>query len=96
MAVMIKDVLITREGATPTWQGVKGSYSNWEDVKDSLTNWEAVKYDNVEIPLTVTVGERIVVTVTAVDVDWNVIRKEFTDWNEIAGLSNWKSVMNYH
>lgn len=96
MAVMIKDVVITREDATSTWQGVKDTFSDWGEIKDNLTTWNALQHGAVEVPLVVTVGERIVVTVTAVDVDWGVIKDEFTDWNEIAELSNWKSVMNYH
>lgn len=57
----------------------------------------AVMIKDVSItPSEVIVGQTITITITALDVTWEVIKEEFTDWNEIAELSNWKSVMNYH
>ena len=65
MAVMIKNVVITKEDST--------------------------------VPVAFKVGETVKITITAVDVTWEVIKEEFTNWNGIkTGLSNWSSVMNYH
>lgn len=58
----------------------------------------AVKISNVTIlPTEVTVGQTITVTITAVDVTWEIVKNEFENWNEIkTELSNWNSVLNYH
>ena len=58
----------------------------------------AVKISNVKVsPQEVTVGQSITITITAVDVSWDVIKNEFTNWNELkTELSNWRSVLNYN
>lgn len=57
----------------------------------------AVKISGVTVsPQTVTVGQTVTITVTAVDVTWDVIKNEFTDWEAVSNLTNWKSVLNYH
>lgn len=58
----------------------------------------AVKISDVNIsPREVTVGQKITITITAVDVTWGVIKNEFEDWNDVkSDLSSWNSVINYH
>lgn len=58
----------------------------------------AVKISEVKItPQEVTVGQTITITITAVDVSWEILKNDFTNWNEIkTELSNWKSVLNHH
>lgn len=58
----------------------------------------AIKISGVSItPQEVTVGKTITIVITAVDVDWGVIKQDFSNWNEIkTELSNWKSVLNYN
>lgn len=58
----------------------------------------AVKISNVKVsPQQATVGQTITITITAVDVSWEVMKNEFTNWNELkTDLSNWKAVLNYN
>lgn len=58
----------------------------------------AVKIDSIKlVPNEVTVGQSFTITITAVDVNWQVVKNEFQNWNEIkTDLSNWRSVLNYH
>lgn len=58
----------------------------------------AVKISNVQItPNEVKVGQTFTVTITAIDVTWEVLKNEFINWNEIkTELSNWREVLNYH
>lgn len=58
----------------------------------------AVKISNIEISSQeVTVGSIITITITAVDVSWEIIKDDFTSWNEInTELSNWRSVLNHY
>lgn len=58
----------------------------------------AIKISGVNVtPQEVTVGETITITITAVDVTWEIIKEDFENWNQITTeLSNWKSVVNYH
>jgi len=58
----------------------------------------AVKINEVTItPMEVTVGQTITITISAVDVNWEIIKNEFENWTDIKNeLSNWKSVLNYH
>ena len=58
----------------------------------------AVKISDVTIlPSEATVGQTIKITITAVDVTWEVIKNEFENWNDVkTELSNWNSVVNYH
>ena len=58
----------------------------------------AVKISNVAIlPNEVTVGQTITITITAVDVTWEVLKNEFKNWNNVkTEFSNWNSVINYH
>ena len=47
-------------------------------------------------PSVVTVGSTFTITVTAEDVSWGTIKKEFQNWNEVkTTLTNWKAVQNY-
>ena len=46
-------------------------------------------------PITVNVGETIVVTVLAEEVTWGTIKNCFQTWNDVKKLSNWNSVKNY-
>ena len=58
----------------------------------------AVKISEVTIlPNVVKVGETFTVTITAVDVTWEVIKNDFKTWNDIkTDLNSWNSVLNYH
>ena len=96
MAVKIIDVLVTRADTDLSWQGVHDTLSNWNEVKE-FSDWEAVRRLAIENPLTVTVGTPIKVTVTAVDMTWEVIAKNFQDWSAVSTeFTNWNSVLNYH
>ena len=58
----------------------------------------AVKISEISIsPQEATVGQTITITITAVDVSWEIIKNDFDNWNEITTeLTNWRSVLNYH
>lgn len=58
----------------------------------------AVKISNIQVtPAVATVGQTIKITVTAVDVNWEVIKTDFTNWTAIKNdFPNWTSVLNYH
>lgn len=58
----------------------------------------AIKINQVTVnPTQVTVGQTFTVTISAVDVTWSEIKKDFQNWNEIkTELANWRSVLNYH
>ena len=58
----------------------------------------AVKISEISVhPSVVNVGETFTVTITAVDVTWEVIKNEFETWNDIkTDFTNWRSVLNYN
>lgn len=58
----------------------------------------AVKINEVQItPSVVTVGEPITITITAVDVTWEVIKDDFSNWEAVKNdFTNWNSIINYH
>ena len=58
----------------------------------------AIKISDVTIlPTTVSVGETFTITITAVDVTWEVIKQDFENWEEISTeFTTWNSILNYH
>lgn len=58
----------------------------------------AIKISEVAIsPQSATVGQTVTVTIKATDVDWSVLRDDFTSWENIrTEFTDWKSVLNYN
>ena len=92
MAIKIREVKIIEENGS--WEGVKQSFANWKEVSE-LPNWNSLM-DSYELPVAVNVNEQFTIMVTAEDVTWGTIKKDFQSWNDIkTSFSNWNGVKNY-
>ena len=97
MAIKVKNVLVTHTDFDTSWANIKDNFTSWDDVKNSCSDWNNVFNCGINSTLEVTVGTPIKVTVSAVDVDWNVIKNDFDSWNDIkTNCTNWKAILNYH
>lgn len=58
----------------------------------------AIKFNSVTFSQNrVVTGECITISVNVEDVNWDTIKNNFLDWNEIrTDLGTWNSVLNYH
>lgn len=57
----------------------------------------SIRINSVSVtPTETTVGEPIVVVISAEEIEWGNLRADFTDWGEVRrSFTNWNMVKNY-